>query len=395
MKKSSLVTLLLLATFQLAAVVPGYFGARSLALGYASLAYNYDVNAIYSNPALLALLPFSSLSGYQYQYSYLDYSGFDSRLAEIRDHDLAHFVDLAEAEKTELINELREVFAFKTGGYGFSSHRPGYVGRGFGIAVAVVNAGLIFPEASDILAKPVADITNDDIAALRLNLIGFKYSQYSLSYALPLSKTINVGLTVHYLKGKVGNWQTPVNDDSLQGMTDIKDYLQYAWSDPQDNLSKLNLDIGLSTNITQYLRLGLVARNLFSPNLGSSENELRLERRVIAGLAFQPNAEWGIYLDMDIAKTDLYYSGHKSQPVSLGVEKGFFKNKLFVRAGFVNDITEKNFFGSQSNMLYGVGMGFNVATFFIDLALGLNHDGRIKNLAISGFFQFGDKSRKN
>jgi hypothetical protein len=87
-----------------------------------------------------------------------------------------------------------------------------------------------------------------------------------------------------------------------------------------------------------------------------------------------------------VAKGDLYFNGKKSQPVSLGVEKGFFQNKLFLRAGFLNDLGEKYFLGRKANILYGLGFGFNLGNFLADFALGLDHMGHVKNLGISGFY---------
>ena len=113
-----------------------------------------------------------------------------------------------------------------------------------------------------------------------------------------------------------------------------------------------------------------------------------IERRFIAGLAFRPTLQWGIYLDIDVNKTDLFLNGEEVQLISLGVEKGFFNNKLFIRAGLVSDLTEKYFIGSRSNILYGLGFGFNMSKIFVDFGIGIDSGGIVNNLAISGFFSF-------
>jgi hypothetical protein len=59
-----------------------------------------------------------------------------------------------------------------------------------------------------------------------------------------------------------------------------------------------------------------------------------------------------------------------------------------VRAGFLNDLTEKYFFGSKAGVLYGLGLGFNMKKFVVDVALGVDNSGNVKNLAISGFILF-------
>jgi hypothetical protein len=88
---------------------------------------------------------------------------------------------------------------------------------------------------------------------------------------------------------------------------------------------------------------------------------------------------------MDLKKLDLLYNGQDMQPISFGIEKGFFKNKFFVRVGMLSDLAEKYFIGKKSNALYGLGVGFNMRKIIVDLAVGLDNDGTIKNLAVSGF----------
>ena len=89
---------------------------------------------------------------------------------------------------------------------------------------------------------------------------------------------------------------------------------------------------------------------------------------------------------MDLNRTDLLYNGKKIQPFSFGVERGFFGNKFFLRAGFLNDLTEKYFLGKKSNILYCLGLGCNMDNVFVDLAIGIDNNGTIDNLAISGFY---------
>jgi hypothetical protein len=91
---------------------------------------------------------------------------------------------------------------------------------------------------------------------------------------------------------------------------------------------------------------------------------------------------------MDVAKSNRLYNGEEIQPLSFGIEKGFFENRFFVRAGFLSDLTEKHFFGSKSNVLYGIGLGFNMKRIVVDFAVGMNSSGTVKNLAISGFLIF-------
>jgi len=367
------------------AFFPYFYGARSLALGYSSLAFNYDGNAVYLNPALLNSLT-ASLGDYQYASSFLDHQDFSSLLQKISAANLGDFQNLDAARKNDLWEGLQEVYGLKSGISGFQLKNPGYVGKGYGLAVAFVDSAIVFPLDSDILAKPVEAVTNVDIAALRMRFIGFHYTSYSFAFSFSLAQGVAVGGAVHYLKGRAGQFDLAVTAAPFLPSAGAKEYLQYAWDAAANDFSKLNFDLGLSADLGAYFKAGLVVRNAANPLIATGVSELRLVRRVIAGLTFRPDSQLGISMDIDVAKSDLYFSGQKVQPVSLGVEKGFFQNKFFLRAGLLSDLAATYFLGRNAQVIYGVGLGFNLASFLIDFAMGLDGSGKVKNLAVSGFY---------
>jgi len=367
------------------AFFPSFYGARSLALGYSSLAFNYDCNAVYLNPALLNSLS-APLGGYQYSSSFLDHQDFSGLLQKISAANLGDFQNLDAAKKSDLWESLQEVFSLKSGINGFQLRNPGYAGKGYGLAVAFVDSAIVFPLDSAILAKPVETVTNADIAALRVRFIGFHYVNYSVAFSFSLGQGVAVGVAVHYLKGRAGQFDLAVTAAPFQTSAGAKEYLQYAWDAAQNDFSKLNFDLGVSADLGAYFKAGLVVRNADSPLIATGAGELHLVRRMIAGLTFRPDSQLGISLDIDVAKSDLYYSGQKVQPVSLGVEKGFFQNKFFLRAGLLDDLAAKYFLGGNAKVIYGLGLGFNLASFLVDFAMGLDGSGKLKNIAVSGFY---------
>lgn len=364
---------------------PFFYGARSLALGYSSLAFNYDVNAMYVNPSLLGSISVA-MGGYQFQSSFLDYRDIAGRLSGIDRHDLENFAGLDAGPRAALLAELNEVFSAQTPIHGFRMRGPGYAGKGYAIAVATVDAALIQPLANPVLGKEPGEVTNADIASLSMRLIGFHYTDYSLAIAMPVSKGIALGATVHYLKGKNTEFTAALVSEPFRSNDSARGLLQAVWSGAENGFSKLNLDLGASAEFGQFFKAGIVARNVGNPVIGTKAGGLRLARRLIAGLAFRPDGQTGFYLDIDIARGDLYLNGRDAQPVSLGVEKGLFQNKLLLRAGFMSDLAAKYFLGPKANILYGLGCGFNLGNFLVDLALGLDPQGRVKNLGISGFY---------
>lgn len=372
-------------------IVPGYYGARSLSLGYASTAFNYDINSIFTNPAILASMQFS-ISGYQYQNNYMDYKTFDDDLSDVLSYDLAHFEDLAQSDKTEVMSRLRDMYRGKGGMYGFSGSLPGFVNKGYGLAVSLVNTAVITPIDPDtdgsmsIFDVPAENVTNQGIADLQMNFLGLNYKQISLSYGMPVARNMNIGVTLHYLKGKVNDFNHSLLSDTFNRDNAAKDYLETAWSDPVEKFSRVLVDVGATARFGRFFTAGVVMRNVSGGKIKTGVRDLELPKRIVAGLAFKPNPSWGFFVDMDVKKSELLYNGQETQPVSIGIEKGFFKNKFFVRAGMLNDLTEDHFFGKKSNSIYGLGVGFNTRKVVVDLALGFDNDGSVKSLAISGFF---------
>lgn len=367
-------------------IIPGYYGARSLSLGYASTAFNYDINSIFINPAILSSINYT-LWGYQYQQSYLDYRNFAEDLSEVLGNDLNQFENLGESDKSTLFSHLKELFRSKAGIYGFRSNIPGYVSRNFGLSFAVINTALINPidPEENFFKQDIQTVTNADIASLQMNFIGLKYRQISLSYSMDFHRSFSVGITLHYLNGKVTAFNRSIVDDVFTAEAESKDYLEYSWDSAEEKFSKVVADAGIVAKLGKFFNIGLVYRNFGAAKIRASEQEIALNKRIIAGLAFRPNTQWGIYVDVDLKKSALLYNDQEMQPISMGIEKGFFNNKFFVRLGMLNDLTEKTLLGKKSNALVGLGIGFNMGKVVVDAAIGLGTNGTVKSLAVSGF----------
>jgi hypothetical protein len=367
-------------------IIPGYFGARSLSLGYASTAFNYDINSIFINPAILSSTNIT-LWGYQYQHSYMDYKNFGQDLGELLNHNLNDFENLGESDKSVVFSKLNDLFHSKAGIYGFRSSIPGYISKNFGLAIALENTALINPidPGEDFFAKQVQTVSNADIASLEMDFIGLDYKKVSLSYSMDFHQSFSVGITLHYLNGKVSKFKRSIADDIFTMDKEPKDYLEYSWDSSEEKFSKVVADAGILVNLGNFFNVALVYRNFGAAKIEASGQEIALNKRIIAGLALKPNTQWGIFVDVDLKKSDLLYNGQEMQPISLGVEKGFFENKFFIRIGMLNDLTEKTLLGKKSNAMIGMGIGFNMGKFIVDAALGIGPDGTVKNLAVSGF----------
>jgi len=367
-------------------IIPGYYGARSLSLGYASTAYNYDINSIFINPAILSSIDYT-LWGYQYQHSYLDYRNFAENLGNILGNDLEHFENLDQGEKSALFSQLKELFRSKAGMYGFRSSIPGYVSKNFGLSFSLNKTALInpLPPGEDFFGHDIETVTNADIASLQMNFIGLDYKKMSLSYSMDIYRSFSAGITLHYLNGKVAAFNRSIVDDIFTIDKEPQDYLEDSWGSAEEKFSKVVADAGIVVSLGNFFDIGLVYRNFGAAKIRTASREIALDKRIIVGMAFRPDAQWGIYIDVDLEKSDLLYNGQEMQPISLGIEKGFFSNKFFIRLGMLNDLTEKTLLGKKSNALVGLGVGFNTGKFIVDAAIGLGPNGTVKSLAVSGF----------
>lgn len=380
------VFILILALVQsMPAIIPQFYGARSLSLGYASIGHTYEFNATFINPSLLGITQ-NNLGGYQYQSSFFDYKDFLPRLNTILSYDLSNYEGLSQADQQGLFSRLEELYSFKNGLNGFTSNGPGFTTGRYAVAVSFVNSAVLNPRSSSIFDKGWEGVKNADIASLEMEFIGVKYKKISVAYGVPLTNNVGVGVTIHYLNGKISGFRSNLQDDIFDGSKSNKGYLSEVWDREEKSFSKIISDLGLYMNVSSYFRIGLIARNLGSPTVAGSGIKVTFRSRVSVGMSFRPDPQFGIYFDMDVMKTDLYHSGKKSQPFSVGIEKGFFNGRFFLRAGFLNDLSEKYFFGSKANILYGLGAGFNMKNLIIDVGMGLDSDGSVDNIAISGFY---------
>ncbi|MEN8223457.1 MAG: hypothetical protein ABFR36_09390 [Acidobacteriota bacterium] len=379
------ILLMILFSFQLHSIIPMYYGARSLSLGYSTSAYNYDINSIYLNSGLLSGYGYF-ISGFQNQSDYSSYKGFGELLGDILAENLTNYESL-EANNRELIhNKLKDLFISKHGMYGFNSNSAGAAFKSYGFAVSKVNTAVVNPERTSVLDTATSALTQGELNSLNFSYTGLSYTQYSVAYSVDFTKEISAGVTMHYLSGKATIFSQPLINDELSLTSSEKDYLKYGWSGAEDNFGRLFFDFSLSASLSSIFRAAVVLKNYKNPSIETDQGEIILEQRTIVAASFRPDQKTGIYIDLDLKKTDLYLNGEEVQPVSLGLERSFFNGSFFVRVGIMSDLTEKYLFGSKGKLLYGLGLGIYINKVLIDAGIGIGGDGRVNSMAVSGFF---------
>jgi hypothetical protein len=384
MRKCILLLVFLLFYHAVSAFLPSFYGARSLSLGYGASAFVYDVNAIFINPALLAKIN-QSMSGFQTQYNYFDPKQFLTDLDQVLDYDLKNYEIYSSQEKSLILAKLATVFNARRGIYGGSYKMPGLIVGKYGISMSWVKSAIINPVASQLLTEDANALTNADIDSLKMNMIGFDYRQLSLSYGLMISKTISCGITLSYLNGKINQQQTSINNSIFQANKNAKSYFQTMWDQSDDSFSKIVSDFSLNLELGAHVNVSYIVKNIGSPAIETNFDTISIPRRSQLAISFRPDVAWGFFMDVDIAKTALLYNDSEFQPFSVGIEKGLFQNKFLLRLGILNDLTEKKFFSRQAGAMFCLGCGVHVDNLIADVAVGLDHNGDVNSLALSGF----------
>ncbi len=377
--------LILLISFNLFSIVPIFYGARSLSLGFSSSAFNYDVNSIFINPAILSELQIP-VGAYQFESGNFAYKNFYDDLSSLTLDNIKNYSQLSEDLKGEISDNLRNIFGSKFGMYGFQANIPGFVVKRYGFSVSFFSLTIINPISNSLTDKKVSVLSQDEINNLKFNVIGLKYRQYSVAYGVDLSKSMSLGVTVHYLNGKVGISDRSVTDDFFYNGYSEKEYSQNGWAEPKQNFGKFIADVSINSRVGKFFNFAVIVKNISNPTIETDFRELEIKERFIVSLAFRPENKFGLYFDLDLKKKDLLFSGNEIQPVSIGVEKIFFNGKFTVRGGILSDLTEHYIFGKRSNILYGLGLGVNTGNFLVDAGIGLGNDGKLRSIAISGFY---------
>jgi hypothetical protein len=365
-------------------IFPFFFGARSLSMGTGGIATASGINPVFINPALIG--DFSgSISGYQYQNSYRDRNDFEDQLSALLDTDLWNFTSLPDSRKEDILARIRQLNRAGTGLMGFSGHFPGLILGNYGIGGAIYTSGVINPVYSDRFDQAVSDVSQSDINALAFTFHGFSFTNYSLSYSVDVTYDLRIGANFNYINGKYARRDFFINDEVFSSRKSRIDYLQKAWSDPAEIIRTLNIDLGVSISMGKYFRAAAVLKNLTQPRLLDEDEDSILDRIVVAGIAFTPDHTWTICADFQLMKSRIFMSREEIQPLALGVEKGFFKNMMFLRLGFLGDIDDDHLVGENSNMLIGLGGGFRFGNFAVDISAALDNKGTMGGLGVSGF----------
>jgi hypothetical protein len=206
-------------------------------------------------------------------------------------------------------------------------------------------------------------------------------AETTFAYGHPFFEKIGIGGAIRYIYGNTFvDYTSFFEVDSVREL--IKETLEF--NNRQDG-HDFAVDLGLLVRPTDWLRFGLVARNLNEPDFavdlpadvrlrlataGIVFQRFELERQARFGAAVDVFPWWTIALDVDLTKNgNSYLPGFDSRFVSLGTElrAEFERVSLALRGGAFMDV------GKDQNQAPTVtaGLGLRLWNFYLDFAGGI------------------------
>ena len=210
--------------------------------------------------------------------------------------------------------------------------------------------------------------------ALGADVRGLSTQEFGISYGHPLpvpfyeplDRRIAVGGVLKYMVGV--SYFTFVDYGAGD---DVNDIIDEAFDFDNTRTSHdVGLDLGLLAQPWDWLRVGMVARNVNSPTFSrSGPGEFELEPQVRVGVAAMPIKHWIVATDIDLTNnSSLRVPGFDSRIWSLGTEYTLPIPivTLILRAGGNVNVAE----GQNNSFGLSGGVGLRFGNFLLDLSAG-------------------------
>ena len=366
-KRSLLIAGLTLATATNVHALPyGFYDARSVAMGNVSMATGGITTAALSNPGMLSVNETNDKFALL-----LPAIGVQA----IDDGDVVDLVDEFQAlennpsipgisRQIEILNELEDASLIAA-----VIPNMAFVYSGdtitWGVTVrsnAVVSAGLIDINTSFI--DP--DATVDALGVL-ITEIGVPIGT-DVSFA---GMQLSFGITPRFVQVDAIEYRESIKTADID---DIQDQQE------EDLGSFSTIDAGVTLNIIDTFRVGLVAKNLIeeTKTTASGFNTVEFDTHFRAGAAFDAGF-MTIAADMDLTEREPIASENPSQSLSVGAEFDAF-SVMQLRLGYQTNLAS----GATDPDLLSVGVGFWLG-FHLDVALVAGEDSSYGAFAQTGF----------
>jgi len=367
-KKSLFAAGLLAASVSNVQALPyGFYDARSVAMGNVSMATGGITTAALSNPGMLAvnesddkvalLLPAIGVQAID-----------DGNVVDLVDEFQALEGSVAAADIQRQIDILTELGGASVIAAVIPNAAFVYSGDDltWGVTVradAVISAGLT--NLTDV--NPPGPNPSADVQALGI---------VTTEIGLPLGKDFNIsGLQVSF--GVIPRFVQLDAVEYLQS-ADIADIDDILDAPEQDLGSFTTVDAGITLNLVDTFRVGLVAKNLIEETKTTAlGRDINFDTHLRAGAAIDLGMVT-VAADMDLTERKPIFSENPSKSLSVGAEIDAF-NTVQLRAGYQTNLAS----GATDPDLLSVGVGIWLG-FNLDIAVVAGEDS-----SFGGFIQTG------
>lgn len=361
MMKRSLLTAGLIATSlsNVHALPYGFFDARSVAMGNVSVATGGITTAALSNPGML------SVNENNDSYALLlPAIGFQA----IDDGNVIDLVDEFQEtsnpfRQVEILNELdgASVIAAVIPNVAFVSSGENLT---WGITVradAVVSGGLRNVDTN--ILDPDADVTALGVAITEIGVpLGSDFSFAGMQ--------LSVGITPRFVQVDAIEYSQSIKTSDIE---DIQD------EDSEDLGSFTTIDAGITLNVIDTFRVGLVAKNLLEESkVTLNGTKIDFETHLRVGAAFDAGFIT-IAADMDLTEREPIAFENPSKSLAVGAEIDALSIMQF-RVGYQSNLAS----GATDPDLYSVGLGFWLG-FNLDVAVVAGDDSSFGAFVQTGF----------
>ncbi len=195
----------------------------------------------------------------------------------------------------------------------------------------------------------------------------------SLVQSLPLDE-LTVGVNARLIRGTAFEQGEPASFVPAANRN-VGDLVDRAVAGEGRTENEFGLDLGLLYQPNDWLRLGLMARNLTEPTFHTeSDNEIVLPTHARAGVAFMLESDFLVAVDADLTSRDSPWSPPVSSPagstqhwreLSVGVEKAWGSRRVAVRGGLRTELAA----GSMTRPGVSLGVGVRIAMVIVDLGV--------------------------
>lgn len=345
-------------------------GPRATGMGGAGVAVTHDALGTYWNPAGMALSKSWDIQiagGAQI----VDRLGLGSALKDINDADLNDTSPANAAKLQAIANRINQSGATTSGMGAAGLYFKGAYGShvfGFNLSDVATGGGFM---ASPVTATPgVGGITVAGQVAVRA--LEARQAAFSYAYGFGDGK-FAIGATAKLIQGAA--YANLVNvrgaNNGIETPNDLgKGTISTA----------VGFDVGLAAKPVEWLRVGIVAKDLNQPTFDAPGGEVKLLPQVRAGAAINPYESLTLTADADVTSNKALIPNVKSRLVSVGAEQLLFGDVLALRVGAFKNVED-----AHSIVTPTAGIGVKILALRLDIGGGYDfrEKGALASAALS------------